>query len=106
MARLRWLSSAQADLIGTLEFIARQSGSPAVGARFVADLRRKCAELAALPGTMGRPRPELRPDIRSVAYKGYVIFFRYETGAMEIVNIVHGHRDIDSWFAEGEADRT
>lgn len=100
MPKLRWLSSAQADLLDILEFVARQSGSTAVGIRLVADLRGKCSNLARLPGAMGRPRPELRPDIRSFSYNGYVIFFRYQAGTFQVVNIVHGHRDIDAWFAD------
>jgi len=102
MPRLRWLPSAQADLVEILESIARESGSVAVGLGFVAQLRARCRELAALPGTMGRPRPELRPDIRSISHKGYVIFFRYQAGAFEVVDIVHGRRDLDAWFAEDD----
>ena len=105
MPRLRWLPAAQADLLAILEFIAIRSGSAEVGLRFTGELRQKCRALAASPGTMGRPRPELRPDIRSVAYKGYVIFFRYEVDAFEVVNIVHGHRDIEAMFGDGEPTR-
>ena len=50
---------------------------------------------------MGRPRPELRPELRSVAFKGYVIFFRYVGEVLEVVNILGGHRDIDAYFGEG-----
>lgn len=31
---------------------------------------------AGLPGTLSYARPDLRPDIRSFAFKGYAIFFR------------------------------
>jgi toxin ParE1/3/4 len=30
----------------------------------------QCANLARLPSTLGRPRPELRPDVRSFPFKG------------------------------------
>lgn len=102
MPKLRWLASARADLLDILEFVARQSGSTATAVRLVADLRGKCSDLAGLPGIMGRPRPELRPDIRSFSHKGYVIFFRYEAGMFQVVNIIHGHRDIDAWFASDD----
>lgn len=49
---------------------------------------------------MGRPRPELRPDMRSYAFRGYVIFFRYFGEVFEVVNILEEHRDIDSHFAQ------
>jgi plasmid stabilization system protein ParE len=75
-----------------------------VGRRFVGELRQKCRTLADLPGTLGRARPELRPDIRSSAFKGYVIFFRYVDERFEVVNIIEGHRDIDELFSPVDTD--
>jgi toxin ParE1/3/4 len=63
-------------------------------------LRAQCHKLAALPGTIGRARPQLRADIRSVPYKDYVIFFRYVADRFEIVNILEGHRDVDGYFSK------
>jgi toxin ParE1/3/4 len=94
--RLRTLPSAKADLVNILEYITRESGSLIIGRRFVGALRLQCRELAALPGTLGRARPELRPDIRSFPFKGYVILFRYVDDAFEVVNIIEGHRDIEA----------
>ena len=98
MRRLRILKSAATDLADILDFIARQSGSLGAAQGFVQAIRSRCVELSNLPGTLGRQRPELRPDIRSVAFKGYVIFFRYGDDVIEIVNIVHGHRDLEQLF--------
>mgnify|MGYP001766919434 CR=1 FL=1 len=100
MPRLRWLRSAEADLLDILEWVTRESGSLALGRRFVADLREKCRHLASLPGTIGRPRPELRDDIRSFPFRGYVIFFRYVDDRFEVVDILEGHRDVDHHFAD------
>lgn len=75
----------------------KESGSPETARRFVAQLRQQCEKLASLPGTLGRARPELYPDLRSSPFKGYVIFFRYVDDSLEIVNILEGHRDIDSF---------
>lgn len=36
---------------------------------------------------LGRARPELRTDIRSFAYKGYVILFRYTENTLEVVSL-------------------
>jgi len=52
------------------------------------------------PFTMGRSRPELRPDMRSVAFGNYVIFFRYLRNTLEVVNILEGHRDFGAFFDE------
>ncbi|TFF21716.1 type II toxin-antitoxin system RelE/ParE family toxin [Jiella endophytica] len=103
MPRLRYLPSAKADLVEILGYVTRQSGSLLVGRRFVALLRQKCASLAALPGLIGTPRPELRPDIRSFAFRGYVIFFRYldDRATFEVVDILEGHLDIEALFSGG-----
>ena len=66
----------------------------------MAELRRRCHELAALPGTLGRARSELGPDLRSVSHKGYVIFFRYADERFEVVDILEGHRDIEAFFGD------
>jgi toxin ParE1/3/4 len=69
-----------------------------VAAAFVAKLRRQCRKLASLPGMLGIARPELGPDIRSMPFHGYVIFLRYGDDALDIVNVLEGHRDIDGHF--------
>lgn len=102
MARLKYLDSAKQDFIDILRYITRESGSLVVGQRFVSALRQKCRHIASLPGTMGRERPELRPDIRSFAFRGYVLFFRYVDDSFEVVNVIEGHRDIESHFEHSE----
>lgn len=100
MRQLVYLASARRDFADILEYITRESGSLAVGLGFVDVLRRQSGKLASLPGTLGRPRPELREDIRSFAFKGYVIFFRYEDDSFEIVNVLEGHRDVVAYFGD------
>jgi plasmid stabilization system protein ParE len=92
------LPSAQSDLVHILENVTRESGELVIGRRFVGALRQRCRQLAALPGTLGTARPELRADIRSSVYKSYVIFFRYHGDALEVLNIIEGHRDIERLF--------
>ncbi|HXZ17681.1 MAG TPA: type II toxin-antitoxin system RelE/ParE family toxin [Roseiarcus sp.] len=98
MRRATFLASVRADLIDILAYVAETSGSVAVAQGFVSDLRTQCHKLAALEATVGRPRPELRVDIRSFPFKGYVIFFRHHGERFEVVNIIEGHRDIDAVF--------
>ena len=99
MSRLVFTTAARRDFVSIFDYIARESTSVATGRRFAASLRGKCAELAALPGQLGRARPELRPDIRSYAFRNYVIFFRYRGDLFEVVRVIEGHRDIDTAFA-------
>jgi toxin ParE1/3/4 len=98
--RLVFLSTAKRDLIVTLRYITEQNGSAIAARAFTDRIRRKCRDLSVLPGTMGRSRPELGADIRSQAFQGYVIFFRYKDDTFEVINILHGRRDIDSYFRE------
>ena len=51
---------------------------------------------------MGRRRPELKDDMRSFAFRGYVIFFRYVDNVFEVLNVLEGHRDFDTHFNEEE----
>lgn len=104
MRRLRYLPAAQRDLLEILAFISRQSGSLTIAQDFVARLRRQCRRLAELPGTLGRARPELRPDIRSFPFGNYVIFFRYLDDVFEVVNVLEGHRDSEKHISEGSSD--
>lgn len=98
MRRLVYLASARRDFARVLEYITKESGSLAIGRGFVDLLRMQCRKLASLPGTLGRARPELRPDIRSFPFKGYVIFFRYAADTFEVVNVLEGHRDVVAYF--------
>jgi len=102
--RATFLASVRADLVEILEYIAESSGSLAIAQSFVSDLRAQCHKLAAFEATMGRPRPELRNDIRSFPFKGYVIFFRYHAGRFEVIDILEGHRDIGAFFSDGDED--
>jgi toxin ParE1/3/4 len=64
---LHYTKSALNDLAEFAAFIAGESGSRVVAEAFVGKIRQRCAKLATLPGTLGTPHPELRPDIRSIA---------------------------------------
>jgi toxin ParE1/3/4 len=91
--RLIFTHAAHANLIEIANYIEGSSGSPA--------LVERCEHLAELPGVLGRPRPELLPDLRSTPHGNYVIFFRYVDDALEVVNILEGHRDIAAFFKTG-----
>jgi toxin ParE1/3/4 len=98
MYRLRYLEQVKDDLIQIKRYLARESGSNEVALQFTARLRQQCQQLAKLPGTIGRARPELAEGIRSLPYGNYVILFRYNGDLLEIVSIIEGHRDIEELF--------
>jgi len=47
---------------------------------------------------MGRLRPEIRADLRGFSVSPYIILYRMTDDAIEIVNIIHGSRDIETLF--------
>ena len=98
MARVRFSATARNDFAQIYHYIREQSGSGETARRFVHELRQKCTELATAPIIMGRPRNELRPELRSHPHRTYVIFFRYVGGVLEVVNVLEGHRDIPALF--------
>ena len=103
MRRLRLLESARQDIADIFAYVERRSGSASVAERLARQINDQCRQIARLPGTLGRARPELRPDLRSAPFKGYFIFFRYcDDDVLEIVRIIEGHRDIPAQFAEDE----
>lgn len=103
MRQLCFTPAAERDLAEIFDYIADASGSPETARRFAASVEMQCANLARLSSTLGRPRPELRSDLRSFPFKGYVIFFRYlEDDILEIVHIIAGHRDVIAIFAKDD----
>jgi toxin ParE1/3/4 len=96
LQRLRYLKRAKSNLAQIHIYISKTSGSADTGRDFVAHIQRKCSKLAALPGHMGRARPELSPDARSFAYGNYIIFFRYSGNVFEVIDILEGHFDFDA----------
>ena len=105
MPRLVFLAAARREIAEIAAYIERESGSRSVADGFVDKVTGYCEHLAELPGLLGRPRPELGRDYRSIAFGRYVLFMRYADeksprSHLYIVHIVHGSRDLDVYFAQ------
>jgi toxin ParE1/3/4 len=96
--RLVFLQGARANIRDISDFVTEASGSEDVAESFVAHLVERCQRLASLPGLLGTPRFDLRADVRSTPHGSYVIFFRYVDDSLEIVNVLHGGRDLPNYF--------
>ena len=94
MRSVVYLAGARRNLVEINRFISRQSRNRAVGRGVVLMLRGQCEKLGRLPGTLGRPRPELGDGLRSAPVRNYVIFFRYRDQVLDVVNILERHRDV------------
>ncbi len=98
MRQLRFTDDASDNLVEIALYIASESQSRAIALAFVERLRAKCRHLASLPAKLGTAHPYLRKDIRSTSCQGYVIFFRYQGDVLEVVNVLHGSRDVIGCF--------
>jgi toxin ParE1/3/4 len=86
---------ALADLAEIWAYIA--DDSPDRADAFVDLVDSKFQALSRRPG-VGRRRPELAPDIRSLTVGRYVVFYLPLSRGIEIVRVLHGSRDIESIF--------
>lgn len=102
MRRLVVGNAAMADFDSIAEYTAEASGSRAAAENLLEKLYFRCERLARLPGALGSPRPELRSDLRSVPESGYIIFFRYLDEVLEIVNVLHGSRNVIVYYDTGD----
>ena len=96
MSRLRFSRRAQHDLDDIGDHITERN--PAAAKRWVDLIESKCRLLAEQPG-LGRPRSDLRQDVRSLAVGNHVVFYRPIEGGIEVVRVLHGKRDIGASFA-------
>lgn len=101
MRRLTYLRRAQRDLAELRAYITRESGSIETARDFTARLRQECRQLSVLPGTLGRARDEIEPGLRSIAWRRYVVFFRYLPDRVQILRVLHGGRDVPSVLRGG-----
>jgi toxin ParE1/3/4 len=91
--RLRVTRLAQLDVDQIHDQIAVDKPSAAL--RWVQRTRKLFTFLAKNPG-VGEARDEIRSTVRSFTHGNYVIFFRVESDALEIIRVVHGRRDVNS----------
>jgi len=86
---------ALADLAEIWAYIAE--GSPDQADAFIDLVDSKFQALSRRPG-IGRLRPELAPDIRSLVVGRYLVFYLPLSRGVEVVRVLHGSRDVESIF--------
>jgi len=97
MPRLLITPRATLDLIEIWSYIADDSVENAD--IFVDQLYEAMHKLCRHPG-MGRQREELAPRLQSFPFRRYVIFYRGDSNALEVVRVLHGARDVESSFEQ------
>lgn len=95
MTRALITPEAAVDLADIAFYIARDN--PDRAKTFTREIVAHCNRIANLP-FVGHARPELGPDIRSIPHEKYVIFYRLIEGGTEILNVLHGTKDLKRQF--------
>lgn len=95
MARVTRRPEAEADILEIWDFIADDSISEAD--RWIDRLDEKLRLWATQP-TIGRPRDELAPNLRSMPFGRYVVFFTPLVDGIDVVRVLQAARDVDREF--------
>ena len=73
----------------------------ATAERMTATILKKCRSHAQFPET-GRSRDEWAAGVRSFPVRPYVVVYRPAQDTIQVLRILHGHRDIDRIMRTGE----
>jgi len=95
MPRLIVSPRARADLFDIAGYISENN--PSAADRLLTRFSERFEQLAERP-LLGRPRFDIRPDIRSVPIDRYVIFYRPVRDGIEVVRVLHSARDVTRLF--------
>jgi toxin ParE1/3/4 len=93
-----WSPQARVDLSEIWDYYAKVAGRQRADmiVREINDASRLIEEHPFA----GRSRDEVRPGLRSISARPYVIFYRVRDEVAEIVRILHGRRDLDEIFSD------
>lgn len=91
---------AESDLDEIWLYLAQESGNPIIATRVVNSITDRFVFLSKFPN-MGRSREsDLFGSRRSFPVDSYVIFYRIQSGQVEILRVLHGSRDVHSMLAD------
>ena len=76
-------------------YLTSETGSVDIADRLIESITNRFLLLSNHP-YVGRPRRDLRPDLRSFPVGQYVIFYRIEDSDVLTLHVVHRHRDIET----------
>ncbi len=93
--RFRTTVQADSDIRTISQWIARDSIRTAL--KWVDDLDREFLKIVQTPG-IGTDRSDLRPQLRSVPFGNYLVFFKSSRNGVIVVRIIHGARDYARLF--------
>lgn len=93
MTRLQYSARARKDL-DDIWFYHASRGEISVADTLIERIARTIGRTILAAPKAGRIRLELGEDVRSFPVVPYVVFYRIEKNSVEIIRILHGHRNI------------
>lgn len=96
MRRAYLTRQARCDVLEIEEYIAKDN--PIAVAKFVDRLEERWLSLGS-SSNVGRKRPDLMQDLRSVSEGEYFIFYRVLDNSIEIMRVVHTARQLEKLFS-------
>ena len=85
------------DMEQILDYLANTNIN--AGEKFLEEFSKKCRYLTQFP-LMGRSYREIRPYLRGLPMKNYIIFYRLTEQGLEIMPVIKGERDLEAFFFE------
>lgn len=100
MAAVRFTNRAREDLLDIWTYVALQS-SPRAADRIYDRIAESCGKLRLHP-RIGRARPEIADDARSLSVERWVAFYRLVEDGVQVVRVIDGARDLNAmeWSPE------
>jgi toxin ParE1/3/4 len=101
--RVSFAPEAEAQLLSIYHYIARKA-SPQIAHRFTHAIVEKCEGLDEFPNR-GTPRDDLRPGLRTLAFRRRVVIaYAIFADEVSILGVFYGGQDFESVLAEDELD--
>jgi len=98
--RIRLAPQARADLDEIWLYVARKSSSPEIATRHIESIARGFGLLAKFP-LIGRSLETSKgSNVRTLAIRKYIVFYRPADGEIRVLRIIHAARDAYAVFAE------
>ena len=100
MSRVLFTARAHEDLLDIWLYVAKRN-SEAVADRVNDSIEQACRLLNEHP-QLGRARPEIQPEARSIVIERWLALYRITEGGVQIVRILDGARDLSAieWTPE------
>ena len=99
MAEVRLTPAAQGHLVDIWAYTSEQWGEEQADS-YLRNMESGLRRLAANPG-LGKPRPELKAQCRSLPMGSHVVFYLPGKGGIDVIGVLHARMDVEDWLKPG-----